>query len=137
MINHVSKASHQFAIALLLLAGAFSPLRAQNSITWDNLGTKVVDFTLDRDVVTASSKETYNALKIKVNNGMVNVHKVTVHFANGDTQDIKLPKELTKGNDGKLIDLKGNQRVITKIVFWYDTENSNKDKAVVEVWARK
>lgn len=137
MKNNVFKASHQLAIALLLLAGAFSPVQAQNSITWDNLGTKVVDFTLDRDVVTASSKKTYNALKIKVNNGKVNVHKVTVHFANGDTQDVKLPKELTKDNDGKLIDLKGNQRVITKIVFWYDTENADKNKAVVEVWARK
>ena len=121
----------------LLLCGYATVSQAQNTITWDKLGTKVVDYGIDRDVVTASSQKTYNALKIKVNNGHVNVHKVTVHFVNGDTQDIKLPDELTKENDGKLIDLKGNQRVIEKITFWYDTKNADKDKAVVEVWARK
>ena len=110
---------------------------AQNSLTWDKLGTKVVDYTIDHDVVTASTKETYSALKIKVDNGTVNIHKATVHFANGDTQDIKLPSELTSGNDGKLIDLKGNKRAIEKVTFWYDTKNSSPKKAVVEVWAKK
>ncbi len=138
MKTKIFKTSYLFAFAMALLLGSYATVsRAQNSITWDKLGTQVVDFTLDRDVVTVSSQQSYNALKIKVNNGMVNIHKVTVHFANGETQDIKLPKELTKNNDGKLIDLKGNQRIIKKITFWYDTENANKDKAVVEVWARK
>ncbi|HTJ53256.1 MAG TPA: hypothetical protein VL443_27565, partial [Cyclobacteriaceae bacterium] len=79
----------------------------------------------------------YNSLKVKVNNGTVNVYKVTIHFANGDTQDVKLPSELTKDNDGKLIDLKGNQRLIEKVTFWYSSKMSDKDKSVVEIWARK
>lgn len=138
MKTQLFKTSYWFAFAMALLMGSYTTeASAQNSITWDLLGTKTVDFLLDRDVVTASSKQTYNSLKVKVNNGMVNVHKVTIHFANGETQDVKLPAEMTKENDGKLIDLKGNQRVIEKITFWYDTKNSNKDKAVVEVWARK
>ncbi|CAN5565880.1 hypothetical protein BH10BAC4_BH10BAC4_19830 [soil metagenome] len=131
------KTSLIVVFVMTLFIGSYSLVSAQNTLTWDKLGTKVVDFTLDRDVVTASSKETYSALKVKVNNGTINVHKVTVHFANGDTQDIKLPAELSKENDGKLIDLKGNQRVIEKITFWYDTVNKDKDKAVVEVWAKK
>lgn len=114
-----------------------STLMAQNKLTWDKLGTKVVDYTLDHDVVTANTKDTYSALKIKVDNGTVNVHKATVHFANGDTQDIKLPDELSAGNDGKLIDLKGNKRAIEKVTFWYDNKNSSPNKAIVEVWARK
>ena len=137
MKNQILKASFLCAFVVALLLGSHAAIWAQNSITWDMLGTKTVDFAIDRDVVTARSQKTYNALKIKVNNGTVNVHKVTVHFANGDTQDVKLPAELTKANDGKLIDLKGNQRVIEKITFWYDTKNADKDKAVVEVWARK
>jgi virulence-associated protein VagC len=138
MKTKINQSSYLFAFAMaLLLCGYATVTRAQNAITWDKLGTKVVDYGIDRDVVTASSQKTYNALKIKVNNGHVNVHKVTVHFANGDTQDVTLPDELTKDNDGKLIDLKGNQRVIEKITFWYDTKNADKDKAVVEVWARK
>lgn len=123
-----------FAVAILCFSGT---LKAQNSLTWDLLGTKTVDYAIDRDVITANQAKTYNALRVKVNNGTVNVHKVTIHFANGDTQDVKLPDELTKSNDGGIIDLKGNQRAIEKITFWYDTKNSDKNKAVVEVWARK
>jgi NADH dehydrogenase/NADH:ubiquinone oxidoreductase subunit G len=132
------KTPYLFALTIVLfLVNCASVTFAQNSITWDKLGTKVVDYAIDHDVVTASSQETYNSLKVKVNNGTVNVYKVTIHFANGDTQDVKLPSELTKENDGKLIDLKGNQRVIEKITFWYSSKMSDKDKSVVEIWARK
>ncbi len=134
MERQTIKISYLIAVGLMLTSGI---LFAQNTLTWDKLGTKVVDFTLDRDVVTASQKKTYTALKIKVNNGTINIHKVTVHFANGETQDVKLPAELSKNNDGQFIDLKGNKRVIEKITFWYDTVNKDKDKAVVEVWAKK
>ncbi|MEJ0057204.1 MAG: hypothetical protein WDN75_17045 [Bacteroidota bacterium] len=74
-----------YLVAFIMTAMIGSTI-AQNTLTWDKLGTKVVDFTIDRDVVTASQKEAYTALKVKVNNGVVNIHKVTVHFANGDTR---------------------------------------------------
>ena len=131
------KVSYLIAFAIALFIGSISMVKAQNSITWDKLGTKTVDFTLDRDVVTASKQEAYSALKVKVNNGTINILKVTVHFANGESQDVKLPAELNKSNDGQLIDLKGNQRLIEKVTFWYDTINKDKDKAVVEIWAKK
>lgn len=51
--------------------------------------------------------------------------------------DVELPEVLNQDNDGKLIDLAGNKRLIEKVTFWYDTENKNDEKAVVEVWARK
>ena len=147
MKNQISKIGYAVAVVMAILMTGFSKVTvAQNDLTWDNLGTKVVDYAMDRDVFTASSEQTYTALKIKVNNGAVNIHKVTIHYANGDTQDVKLPNVLTKDNDGKLIDLKGNQRVIDKITFWYDTKNGikgdmkgnkEKEKAVVEVWAKK
>ncbi len=129
--------SYLVAFVMTLFIGSLSVAKAQNSLTWDKLGTKTVDFTLDRDVVTASKQEAYSALKIKVNNGTINIHKVTVHFANGESQDVKLPAEMNKNNDGQLIDLKGNQRVIEKVTLWYDTVNKDKDKAVVEIWAKK
>jgi len=119
--------------SLLLLN--FSTAQSRN--TWDELGTKSVDFTLDRDVVSVSNKEVYKALKIKVDQGAINVYKATVQFAGGRTQELNLPEVLTKENDGKLIDLKDNKEVIEKITFWYDTKNSEAEKAVIKIWARK
>jgi Protein of unknown function (DUF2541) len=135
MKNQLVKITGVFVLAFLI--GGYSAL-AQNKLTWDKIGTETVDYTIDHDVVSLNkSQQTYTALKIKVTNGTLNVHKATVHFANGDKQDVELPEVLTKENDGKLIDLVGNKRLIEKVTFWYDTKNENNEKATVEVWARK
>jgi len=132
------KASKLFAWVVMVLIGSYSTVAvAQNTLTWDKLGTEAVDFAIDHDVVSLNnSSKPYSALKIKVINGTVNIHKATVHFANGDTQDIDLPKQVSPNNDGQLIDLVGNKRLIEKVTFWYDTKNSNNNKAVVEVWGK-
>jgi len=122
----------------IILGGLVRVAVGQHAVTWDKIGTKRVDYTIDRDVIDLKdSPVAYNGLKLKVGEGTINIHKVTVHFVNGETQDVSLPDVLSKDNDGQFIDLKGNQRKLTKIVFWYDTKNSNKEKALVEVWARK
>lgn len=133
------KVNKAFGLIVALVAIVFTA-QAQNETfkDWQPLGTRVVDYTIDHDVVQVNNTETFTAVKVGVKNGTVNVHKATVHFKNGDTQDINLPKELTKGNDGKVIDLAGNKRAIDKITFWYDTKGSMKDeKAVIELWAKK
>ena len=128
------KASFVICLCSLLLLN-FSMGQSRNA--WDDLGTKSVDFALDRDVVSVSNKEIYKTLKIKVDQGTVNVYKATVQFAGGRTQELNLPEVLTKENDGKLIELKDNKEVIEKITFWYNTKNSKTEKAVIKIWARK
>jgi hypothetical protein len=64
------------------------------------------------------------------------VHKSTIHFANGDKQDMDLPVELTTANDEKIILLDGNKRIIKKIGFWYDTNTQSDLQGVIEVWGR-
>lgn len=104
---------------------------------WTLLGTRTVDYTLDRDVVSINeSKEYITALKFVVKNGVVNMHKCTVHFTNGDTQDMDFSKEVSKAGSGKMMDLKGNSRSIEKVTFWYDTKNSSDNKSIVEVWGK-
>ncbi len=105
---------------------------------WELLGTRVVDYTIDHDMISLdSTMQPYTAIKIRVKEGQVNVQKSTVHFANGDTQNMDLPEVLTKANDGKVIDLKGDKRMIDKITFWYDTKEKPDQKSVVEVWGMK
>lgn len=135
MKKQIIKLTGILAIAFFLVGNAAI---AQNKLTWDKIGTESVDYTIDHDVISLNkSQQTYTALKVKVTNGTLNIHKATVHFANGDKQDVELPEVLGKGNDGELIDLAGNKRIIEKVTFWYDTENKNNEKATVEVWARK
>jgi len=126
------------AIALFFVATAnFS--YGQNLIKdWQNLGSRVIDYTLDHDVVSLNnSKEAFTSLKVTVKGGSINMHKATVHFANGDKQDIDFPEVVTPESGGKVIDLKGNDRVIEKVTFWYDTRKNSNEKATVEVWGKK
>ena len=112
---------------------------SQNLIKdWKMLGTRVVDYTLDHDVVSLNnSQEAYTSLKVVVKNGSLNMHKATIHYANGDKQDITFPDVVTTESDGRMIDLKGNDRVIEKVTFWYDTRKSSNQKATIEVYGRR
>jgi hypothetical protein len=102
---------------------------------WVLLDSHEVDYTLDRDVVKVKdSINSFTGLKFKVKNGPINLHKCTVHFSNGETQEVSFETDI---NDGRLVDLYGNNRSIEKITFWYDTKNSADQKAVVEIWGKK
>jgi hypothetical protein len=105
--------------------------------SWTLLGTRTVDYTIDRDVIALSaSKGSITGLKFIVKDGTLNMWKATVHFANGDMQDMTFDKQVNASNDGRLWDLKGNSRAIEKVTFWYDTKNEQKSKSVVEVWGK-
>ena len=129
-----------FVVAFIVFAQVQVSL-AQNNKTLDGwllLGARTVDYTLDRDVVSVEdSKTTFTSLKFIVKNGTLNMHKCTVHFKNGDTQDIEFSDEVNKNNDGRMMDLKGNSRAIEKVTFWYDTKKSADKKSIVEVWGKK
>jgi hypothetical protein len=114
---------------------------------WVLLGSHVVDYTLDRDVISLKdSNEPYKGLKFKVSNGPINLHKCTVHFEDGGTQDVDFATNASsdsnasastnQGKGERMVQLDGNTRIIEKITFWYDTKNSADKKAVVEVWGK-
>lgn len=111
---------------------------------WLLLGARDVDYTLDRDVVSVEeSSLNFTSLKFIVKNGTINMYKCTVHFANGETENIEFSNEadssndVSNANDGRILELKNNTRPIEKVVFWYDTKNSSKSEAVVELWGKK
>lgn len=104
---------------------------------WQQLGTHVVDYTLDYDVIPVTYKKgTFTSLKFRVLDGNINMHRCMVTFENGDKQEIEIKHQFT-ANSEKTVDLKGNNRIIEKITFWYDTKNASSKKAVIEAWGRK
>jgi hypothetical protein len=96
-----------------------------------------VDYTLDRDVITITDNQYFTQLKFIVKNGTLNMHKSTVHFVGGDTKVIPFSDEMNKSNDGRMLDLKGSNKAIEKVTFWYDTKNDSNNKSIVELWGKK
>jgi hypothetical protein len=124
-------------IAIAVLVNSRVALAQAPSEEWQQLGTHAVDYSLDYDVIPVTYKKgTYTTVKIKVKEGNINMHRCMITFENGEKQEIEIKHQFTAGSD-KTIDLKGNNRIIEKVTFWYDTKNKSSQKAVVEVWGKK
>jgi hypothetical protein len=135
-----TKTVFAFLVALFMIVQSnttFAQKASKALDGWTLLGTREVDYLIDRDVISLKeSKTNITGLKFIVKNGTLNMHKATVHFTNGDTQDIEFEDEVNAGNDGRMMELKGNSRKIEKVTFWYDTVNDSKEKSIVQVWGK-
>ncbi|HFA51052.1 MAG TPA: hypothetical protein ENJ95_18730 [Bacteroidetes bacterium] len=104
---------------------------------WEKLGTRKVNYRLDRDEIWVTARDGFfTKLKIHVKKGGINLHKVVVHYGNGSNQVVKAHQSIPAGGQSQTLDLKGNRRIITKVVFYYDTKNFSGRRATVELWGR-
>jgi len=110
----------------------------QASHNWVNLGTRIVDYKLDRDVIHVGAKEgSFTKLKIEVRGGAINMHKMVVTYMNGTKETIALKHRFSKASGSRVIDIRGGKRLIKNITMFYDTKNLARTKAVVHVLGRK
>lgn len=125
-------------IAIIALAALVSSTIARGqSEEWQQLGTQVVDYSLDYDVIAITYKKgTFTTLKIKVKDGNINMHRCMITYENGEKQEIEIKHQFSADSE-KAVDLTGNNRIIEKVTFWYDTKSKSSQKAIVEVWGKK
>jgi len=104
---------------------------------WEKLGQRRVNYGLDRDEILVTAREgSFTRLRLKVRRGGINLHRCVVHFRNGDTQSLNIRENIPAGGQTRVLDLQGNRRIITKVVFWYDTKNWSGRRAILELWGR-
>ncbi len=139
-MKYTMKVSLFFAAFASLFAMSFQTAEAPKSLEkapWELLGMRKVNYGLDKDEIVVTAREgVFTAIQVKVKRSPVNMQKLVVHYGNGETEDIDLRNNFAAGSESRVIDLPGNKRVIQKIVFWYDTKNLARGKAVVQVWGR-
>ncbi|MGH7562704.1 MAG: hypothetical protein ACRENB_16980 [Gemmatimonadales bacterium] len=66
----------------------------------------------------------------------VDFHRVTVHFASGGNQQVELRNTIPAGGESRAIDLRGGDRVIRSVEFWYDARTIRGRRAVVRLFGR-
>jgi hypothetical protein len=125
---------------LIMLASVLSlQLNAQpHSRKWVFLGERLVNDRLDRDVIPVTAERgEFSAIQIKVKGASVDFHKVIVVFGNGRTQEVEMRNTIGAGGSSRIIDLKGDDRVIKQIEFLYDANTIRGRKALVRVFGRR
>lgn len=123
-----------FAGLAALAAMSFSTLENR---PWELLGSRAVNYALDHDEIMVTRAEgVFSALQLRIKRSPINMHKMVVHYGNGETDEIDLRESYKAGASSRIIDLPGNRRVIRKVVLWYDTKNLANDRGVVELWGR-
>lgn len=104
---------------------------------WEKLGERRVKYGLDHDEILVTRMEgNFTAIKLLIKKAPVNFHRLVVHFATGGIQEVELRNEIPAGGETRVIDLRGGDRIIRKVVFWYDTKNTAGARAEVELWGR-
>lgn len=124
------------ALFLALSSVAWAPA-PEASRSWDHLGSRTVDFSVDRDAIPVTIREgTFRKIKLRVRRSAVTLRDVKIHYRNGDVQDVKIRRHIPAGGETRVIDLYGGDRVIQKVVFWYNTKPGRHRRATVELWGR-
>jgi hypothetical protein len=120
------------AIAMILSLPAFS-----QSGKWTLLGERLVNDRLDRDVIpVTAAKGDFKSLVIRVKGASVDFKKVVVVYGNGERDEIEMRNTILAGGSSRVIDLKGRDRIIREIEFWYDANTIRGRKAMVRVFGR-
>jgi len=108
---------------------------AQNR--WSFLGDKHVDGNDDHDKISIGSKEgTFRQLQIRVKQAPVIFKRVVVHFGNGADEELQFAERINAGGSTRPLDLRGYDRVIKSVEFWYEKARSGERRPTVELYGR-
>jgi len=115
--------------AAALAAGAAA------SQTWALLGERTVTDRQDHDTIAVTgARGEFVAIKLAVRKRAVDFHRVVVHFANGEDQEIELRNTIPAGGESRTVDFSGGRRVIRSVDLWYDAHTLAGRRALVRVY---
>ena len=122
-------------IVLAVLAIGATAVSAQ----WVNLGTKTVDDRAEQDTFHITGlRGDFHSLQFRVKLRPVHFYRMRVTFGNGQTQEVNLSEIIKAGKSSRVIDLPGNDRVINKVDFWYESASVGRGKkSEITLWGKR
>ena len=114
--------SRKLRLLTLVLSLFVCAAAAEAAPRWKYLGSRTVKKGLDRDTITVTGlRGDFRRIKLKVSRTPVDFHRVVVHYRNGETEEIEVRQRIRAGGETRAIDLRGGERVIRRVEFWYDS----------------
>lgn len=104
---------------------------------WDKLGTRKVTFKQDYDEIVVTAREgTFRSLKLMVEDGPVEVDHIVVHYRKGRPEELNVRENIPAGGETRVLDLRGTNRVIRRVVFYYKSSNPDGRRATVTLYGK-
>ena len=120
------------ATLLLLSSGAASYAKG-----WVYLGEAHVDGNVDHDKIKVGRSEgRFRTLQIRVDRAAVEFRHVVVHYANGTSEELQIRQRIRARGVTRDIDLRGGDRVIENVEFWYERANYGSKRPRVRLYGR-
>jgi hypothetical protein len=128
------KASIIFLISLTsLLTIGYSTSAQAAGRTY--LGERNVSDRAEYDVFKVGPGQgTFNALQVKAEGAPVEIKRVTIYFTNGSTQIVEKNVFLARNGWTGVADLKGSNRLINKVVFYYEARSVGWNSAELKLF---
>lgn len=129
--------NRRFIIPVLLFVSlAFiAACASAASDDWVFLGEATARKGADRDEIRVGAREgQFSKIQFRVRESGVEIKDAKVHYVNGSVEDVEVRAFIAAGGETRVIDLKGSDRSIEKVVFWYNTPRRAKGQAVVRLF---
>lgn len=122
-------------LGLLAVFAVAAPAGAQAD--WELLGARTVTITADQDTIPVTAAQgIFSAVGIVVRGNDLFVNTVRIVFGNGQTQDVAVGNVIPQG-ERRVLDLVGNNRIITAVVINYQRPLNFRGDTIVEVFGRR
>ena len=124
----------QLLIAVAAVSGSLL-LPGVARAEWKLLGARKVDRKGERDeIVVTAARGGFKRVRLTVAGAAVEFADVHIIYGNGEPDKLEVRQRIPAGGETRAIDLRGGDRVIRKIVFWYKTEGFGRKRATVTAW---
>lgn len=121
--------------SILALTAVFS---VASAASWVKLGTRTVSDRAEYDTIVVGADEgKFSKLRFGVKGTRVELKRMTVHFRDGSQQRFERNASIKAGERSDVYDLEGKQRVISKVVFYYETRSPGQKRAQLTLYGRR
>jgi hypothetical protein len=123
--------------ALFIFMIFSSAAYAQRYARWVYLGESNVDGNADHDRIRIGRDDgRFRALQIRVERAPIEFQRVVVHYGNGSAERIDIRNRIRPGGRTRVINLRGNDRVIESVEVWYARARYNSEKPKLRLFGR-
>ena len=119
-----------------VLATAAAAGAAEAFPFWVYLGRRRVDPFLDHDTIHVGPVTNFHKIKLSVTGNGLFMYDLKVVYRNGGVDHIPVRWHIPQGGGTRIIDLRGGDRFIKSVQFWYGKPVNGRGPTHVSLWAR-